>query len=145
MRIFTLILSALLCASFVYSIPPDRKDPDPKKKKDEIPDLAKTLNGPVGSSNWGTVHLDRATGYIKLTDHPRWTAEGRVTKDGKVSLMWTDTEDGRRAPGYYEWDGKELRGVWNYGTLVEVQPDGTLKGDVQSDHIYPLPPPPIDF
>lgn len=128
------------------SASPDRNLPDPKeKKKDVIPDLATILNGPVGSSNWGVVHLDRTTGEFKLTNHPRWSAEGKATKDGKVSLVWTESSEGKRAPGFYEWDGKQLNGAWGWGTDVEVNDDGTLNGQTSPETIYALPPPPIDL
>lgn len=113
---------------------PDRPEPQPKKepKKVELPNLAM-------HSNWG--ELTQVGSDIKIEGHSHWSAIGKILKSGKISLSWELLSDGRRAPGFYEWDGKELKGVWNFGDSVTVEDDGSLTGPTLFDKIFKLVPP----
>jgi hypothetical protein len=107
---------------------PGRQDNEPKKDKPapKLPDMTMT-------SNWGVVTQNG--NVLKIEGHPHWSAVGEILKSGKVSLVWELLSDGRYAPGFYEWDGKQLNGRWNYADRVSVEDDGSLTGVTNADTI----------
>jgi hypothetical protein len=129
-----LTLALLVSLSFSVWAKPERNTPaKPAPKKEEsLPDLRM-------QSNWGEITQNGDS--ITITGHPSWSAIGRILKGGKVALSWEWLSDGSRAPGFYSWDGVELKGVWNYQGVVIVEDDGSLRGPTLLDRIYKVSPP----
>ena len=97
-----------------------------KKDADKLPDIS-------GQTNWG--YLDQTGRNFSITGHDKWQAIGSIRKDGKVQLIWTQLSNKEPCPGVYSIREKDnaLVGVWGYSNRVNVEPDGSLSGEVQSD------------
>lgn len=116
-------------------LPEGKKVKEPAKKWPKIECI----------SNWGTItqHGDE----VFFAGHPEWTAVGHFRNDGKLFLMWTFNEDGRKAPGLYVVPELRVKfpqlqtttvadGQWGYADETAYDEKGELTGRVQDDHIY---------
>lgn len=125
MELFLLVL---------FAFTPDRPDlPKSKAKENPVPFIG-------GHTNWGFLeHDQKDPRKFTITGHSHWEAVGEIRPDGKVFILWTMLSDGRRAPGVYRIEGRDLHGQWAFGENVEVQEDGSLKGFLHDDVTYKLP------
>lgn len=112
-----LVAASLLIACFAA--------PDDRPVRNALPDLA-------GQCEFGTVaQVGRAVSITGGT----WLATGQINPNGTVTLYWTATHSGQQAVGVYRVDGRKLMGHWGWADAVEINDQGELEGDRNSERL----------